>query len=78
MSASEKITAEELLDTMAEADVLETFIQLPKADQEKFSDWIGRARNNESHWRRINVLVMALKTGPFQPSAPSNPGEISR
>ena len=67
MSATELITAEDLLDALARHDVLDTFCQLPLIDQEKFSRLIGKARNDESHWRRIDALVSALKTGPFQP-----------
>jgi hypothetical protein len=70
MSTSEKFSAEDTMEAMAAADVLDTFCQLPQADQAKFTRWIGKARNDESHWRRVNALVLALRTGPLQPSAP--------
>jgi ferric-dicitrate binding protein FerR (iron transport regulator) len=70
MSTQEKISTEGMIQAMAAADVLETFCQLPQEDQAKFSRWIGKARDDESHWRRINALLMALRTGPLQPSAP--------
>lgn len=73
MSTEEKITVEDLLDAMTEADVLETFCQLPQVDQEKFSRWIGKARDDDSHWRRIQALVSALRAGPLQPVAPAKP-----
>ena len=67
MSSAETITADDLLDALARHDVLETFCQLPTIDQEKFSRLIGKARSNDSHWRRIEALVLALKAGPLQP-----------
>jgi hypothetical protein len=70
MSASEEITPDDLLNAMVGADVLETFCQLPRADQEKFSYWIGKARDDESHWRRIHALVLALRSGPIHSRAP--------
>ena len=66
MTSSGRITPEDLLDAMARADVLEIFGRLPEADQQKFSRWIGKARDDESHWRRINALVLALRLGPLQ------------
>jgi hypothetical protein len=58
---------------MAEAGVLERFHQLPEGDQDRFARWIDRARDDESYWRRINALVLALRIGPFEGSAPSEP-----
>ena len=72
MSEAESITVEDLLDAMAEADVLDTFCQLPREDQENFSRWIGMARDNESHWRRIHAFVSALRSGPSQAIASSD------
>jgi len=65
-AAAEKITAMDLLDVLDTAGALETFNRLPQADQENFKSWIGRARNNISHWRRIDALVLAMITGPLQ------------
>lgn len=64
-SAEGKITADDLLDTLAAADALEAFLRLPMADQENFSRWIGKARDDESHWRRINALALAIRLGPL-------------
>ena len=68
MSTPELITVDDVMEALATSGVLETFCQLPVIDQERFSRLIGEARNDESQWRRIEALVMALKTGPFQPS----------
>lgn len=66
MTAPEnRITADDLLDTLAAADALDTFLRLPPEDQERFSAWIGKSRDDESHWRRINALTLALKMGPL-------------
>ena len=75
MTEPEKITPEDLLDVMREADVLETFCHLAEADREKFIRWIGMARDDDSHWRRIHALVLALRTGPLQSSAPDAPAD---
>jgi len=56
---------EDLLDAMADADVLETFRSLSPIDQQRFSNWITKARDDESHWRRIEALVLALRIGPL-------------
>ena len=66
---NDKITANDLLDTLAAADALNTFLRLPPADQDNFSRWIGKARNDESHWRRINALVLAMRIGPLEGEA---------
>ena len=60
-----KITADDLLDTLAAAGVLQTFLHLPKEDQDNFARWIGTARDDESHWRRINALALAMRLGPL-------------
>lgn len=65
MTAAGKITADDLLDTLAAADALETFLHLPREDQDNFAHWIGKARDEESHWRRINALVLAMKIAPL-------------
>lgn len=71
MSSEEKITADNLLDAMAEADVLEVFCHLPEAAQQEFREWIGKARDNESHWRRIDALVLAMRSsGLYDSSEP--------
>lgn len=70
MSSAEKLSVEELLDALARADVLETFARLRPEDQQKFSRWVGKARNSASHWQRINALVLAMRIGPLQPVKP--------
>ena len=66
MSTSEGAPAKDLLEAMIHADVLEIFVLIPQVDQAKFSSWVSRAPDEESRWRRINGLVLALKLGPLQ------------
>ena len=72
-----EITADDLLDALAAADALETFLRLPPEAQEHFTLWIGKSRDDESHWRRINALALALRMGPLrgEPDGPlAKPG----
>lgn len=64
MSPEDKITADDLLNAMAAADALDTFCHLPEASRLEFEEWIGKARDNEAHWRRIDALVMAMRSAP--------------
>ena len=68
MSIEERFPARDLREALAGADVLEVFRRLPRVDQHRFSHWVEIARDDESHWRRIHALVLALRTGPFLPS----------
>ena len=77
MSGPERINVEELIDVLEAADVLETFCLLPQSDREKFSNWIHKARDNESQWRRVDALVLALKIGPLQPAASPHVGSTA-
>jgi hypothetical protein len=61
-----EITADDLLDTLATVDGLETFLRLPPEAQASFAGWIGKARDDESHWRRINALALAIRMGAFR------------
>ena len=65
MTSVDKITPDDLLNAMADADVLEAFVHLPRSSQDKFHAWIGRARDDKSHWRRIEILVLAIKSAPL-------------
>lgn len=67
MTSDRKITADDLLDTLASVDALETFLRLPVEAQDSFAMWIGKAADDESHWRRINALAMAMRMGPLEP-----------
>ena len=73
MKSSEPITPDDLLDAMATADVLETFVHLPDSAQEEFRRWIGRARDNDSHWRRIHALVAAMRSGILHETSSMEP-----
>ena len=64
MSAEEKITPDDLLNAMAEADVLDAFCQLPQASRREFEQWIGKARDDAGYWRRIHTLVMTMRNAP--------------
>lgn len=64
MKPEDRITADDLLDAMAAADVLDVFCHLPERSRREFEDWIGKARNSEAHWRRIDTLVMAMRSAP--------------
>lgn len=75
MSSEERITPDDLLDAMATADVLERFCHLPEASRREFEEWIGKARDNESHWRRIETLVMAMRSAPLLEG--ETPGETA-
>jgi hypothetical protein len=70
----ETITAHDLLDAMADAGVLEVFCHLPRAAQDEFSSWIGKARDDESHWRRIEALVAAMRRSSLVPPGSRGPG----
>ncbi|HVF52953.1 MAG TPA: GGDEF domain-containing protein [Actinomycetota bacterium] len=68
MNSGQRITARDLLDVLAEADALEVFNQLPEAAQEDLASWIGAARDDDSHWVRIQALVAAMKSSPLNPA----------
>ena len=68
----------DLLDVLATYDVLETFRRLAESDQERFSRWIGSARDDESYWIRVEALVLALRAGPLQSSHPESTGSSER
>ena len=57
-------TEEDLLRALAGADVLETFRRLPPSEQERFTSWIAKAHDDDAHWRRIDILVLAMRMAP--------------
>ncbi|MDQ3645837.1 MAG: hypothetical protein M3345_02760 [Actinomycetota bacterium] len=67
VSVPESTAAQHIVDALAGANVLETFCRLPQADQENFSSWIIKARDESSHWRRIDALVLAMRLGTLRP-----------
>ena len=75
MTSSETITPDDLLDAMATADVLETFVRLPHSAQDEFRQWIGKAKNDDSHWRRIHALVAAMRSGLLHETSAMDEGE---
>lgn len=72
MSAQRR-SADDFLAALAEADVEEIFRQLPIADQQKFTHWVTQTQDDESRWRRINALVLALRSGPLGSSVAPEP-----
>jgi hypothetical protein len=54
---------DDLMNAMTEADVLDTFCHLPPAAQADFVRWVSIARDDESHRRRIDALVLAMRSG---------------
>ena len=77
MSSEDKITPDDLLDAMAAADVLDAFCQLPEASRKEFEEWIGKARDNEAHWRRIDTLVMAMRHAPNLEAVTTEPRPVA-
>ena len=71
MSPEDEITADDLLNAMAAADVLDGFCRLPEESRREFEEWIGKARDNAAHWRRIDALVMAMRNAPLLDAARS-------
>lgn len=74
MTSSETISADDLLDAMATADVLDTFVLLPPSAQDEFRQWIGKAKNDDSHWRRIHALVAAMRSGRLHETSEMDDG----
>ena len=52
---------DEFLTAFAATDSLDAFRQLPLVDQESFFRWIEKAPDEESRWRRIDALVLAMR-----------------
>ena len=65
MSAAEERPADHLYIVLAEADALDTFRRLPLEDQKNFGDWIGKAPDEASYFRRLEALVLAIRLGPL-------------
>ena len=68
MSSGAEVTAVDLIRALENAAVLEAFCRLPAADQQRFARWIGAARDDVAHWRRINAFVEAMRESPLQPT----------
>lgn len=74
MSAPNKVPGDELRDALQSADTLETFRALPSPAQENLSRWVDKARDDESRWRRIEALVLAMRISPLQLDEPGTDG----
>lgn len=64
MNVPERKQTNDLLRALKEADALDNFQALPLEEQGKFWDWIGKARDEEGYWRRIDILVMGMRMAP--------------
>lgn len=49
---------------MALGDVLDTFQALPEPDKHEFERWIAKASDDVAYRRRIDILVMAMRSAP--------------
>ena len=64
MSVPEQKRTNDLLQALVAGHALETFQGLPLEEQEKFRAWIARALDDESYWRRIDILVLGMQQAP--------------
>lgn len=71
MSSEDKITQDDLLNAMAAADVRDIFCRLPEASRIEFEQWVGKAHDDAGHWRRIQILVVAMKIAPRLETQPT-------
>lgn len=64
MNVPERKQTDDLLRALRAADALDNFQALPLEEQERFSNWIARSRDDEGYWRRIDILVMGMRMAP--------------
>lgn len=55
----------ELMDALDEAGVIDIYFSLPQADRARFTRWIKMARDDDSYWRRIEAIVVAMRLSPL-------------
>jgi hypothetical protein len=60
----------ELREALETSDSLETFRSLPVSAQENLSRWVDKAADEDSRWRRIEALVLAMRISPLQSGEP--------
>ena len=75
MTRSEDGVREHLLGALTTADALDAFLNLPSLEQERFSRWIAIAADDAAYWRRIDILVLAMRmvAPPLRPGARAIP-----
>lgn len=80
MTPEGKISPDDLREALALGDVLEQFEHLPADARRNFQDWIDKARDEEAHWRRIDLLVMAMRSAPrlLALDDPTHASEVAR
>ena len=75
MSSEDRIGPNDLREALATGDVLDTFDRLPEEAKRKFEGWVDKARDETAHWRRIDTLVIAMRSAPrlvvLDPQAPA-------
>ena len=64
MNLPERNQTDDLLRALREADALGNFQALPLEEQKRFWAWIGKSRDEEGYWRRIDILVMGMRMAP--------------
>ena len=55
---------DDLYAALTEADALDQFQAIPLEEQERFSAWIAKSQTDTAYWRRIGILVMAIRLAP--------------
>lgn len=68
MKIPERSQRDDLLRALAGSAALDRFQALPLEDQDRFWAWIAKSRDEEAYWRRIDILVIAMRVAP--PSTP--------
>ena len=63
MSAEIPQRSDELMSALASADVLADFLLLPSDQQTNFHRWVIRSVDAESRYRRVDALVLAMRSG---------------
>lgn len=63
MSSKERASSD-LAECLAEGDALDTFLSLPEDARRRFEDWISMAIDDSAYWRRIEILVIAMRFAP--------------
>ena len=64
MSTRATVTPNDLREALALGDVLDRFEHLPEDARQRFQAWIDKGHDETAHWRRIDLLVMAMRSAP--------------
>ena len=66
MIAPKETPSDDLHEALREADCLDIYLGLPGMERTRFSRWVETAPDHDSHWRRIEALVVAMKISPLR------------